>query len=565
MSKIPDIEIVYFNGSYDSRIERPGSQYYTITYNEMIGRVKEPTSMEKLYAPAIVPSSYREYDARNHKTQREKGFFHFLCIDIDTGSHSLQTVKDAVTKIIGSCATIIYSTASSSPENMKWRVIIPLDKPVLGSKYTATQSALFDMLAKEGIECDRSLDRTGQPIYLPNIPNDRRDYTLKGAPPLFYQYAILDGGALDVNNTAIPALREAKESEEKERFQKKIEEANQRQSLSDLMGFTGAVSQIDIYNRENPLDKVLERYGYTYGGNDNWRSPHQQGKTFATKVYGTKWFSLSTSDGDLGRPANSGGRFGSAFDLYVHYEHSGDLKGALRALECKHQNILIAAVRADSKNVVAEISRLNATELHSLTNDDSPIDVNNTNASKGTTELAKTNEIEQQRDKIQRFEEALAELKINPNLKNLQNRAIHCYADLDAIDKIIAEDQLMKATGLNKTTLRSAAKEASAATNGPSDLTHSEIADIFLKGYHLQSNPPIGNSGSIFFYEESGIWKRKSLPEIEVEIGRKFRSQKNSKRANDYNGIAKLVYTVTENTEFFKPLLKTEWVRALAR
>ena len=158
MSKIPDIEVLCFNGSYDTRKNSPGSQYNTITLSEIVNRVRKPTTLHKQHAPAIIPSSYREDDARSHGVQRENGSFHLLCIDIDTGSHCLEAVKTALEGLLGDCAIIVYSTASSSSENKKWRALIPIAKPLLGSQYTATQSTLFELLAKVGIECDRSFE-----------------------------------------------------------------------------------------------------------------------------------------------------------------------------------------------------------------------------------------------------------------------------------------------------------------------------------------------------------------------------------------------------------------------
>ena len=173
------------------------------------------------------------------------------------------------------------------------------------------------------------------------------------------------------------------------------------------MGITGAASQIEIYNRDNPLDKTLERYGYIYGGSDNWRSPHQHGKTFATKVYGSKWFSLSTSDGDIGRPAGCGGRFGSAFDLYVHYEHRGSLKEAYRSLESKHKAHLLASVRADQQCAEPENCNLEVTVLSSGTDDKTPLNNINSNIITTPNELTRQTKVEQQKDRVRRFEEAL--------------------------------------------------------------------------------------------------------------------------------------------------------------
>ena len=307
MSTTHDFPVITFNGSYHTLIDKPSSRYDTITFGEVVRRATAPTAHPKNRAPAIIPSSYCEYDARAHSAQREKGLFHLLCADIDKGSPSLNDVLAAVTSVLGASSLVIYSTASSSEGNMKWRVIIHLGTPLPGSEYTAMASAFFDLLEQHGIECDRSLDRTGQPVYLPNVPPDRRDNALPGSPPLFYQFIIIDGPPLDLAATRIPERRAAVAAEEVARDREARATAERRYADRAASAIPGVASLIETYNANNDLTEVMGHYGYRYSRNDNWRSPLQQGSSFATKVYGHKWFSLSTSDGDVGAAAQSGG------------------------------------------------------------------------------------------------------------------------------------------------------------------------------------------------------------------------------------------------------------------
>ena len=220
MSTTPNLAVITFNGSYHTLIGNAGALYDTITFGDIVRRATAPTAHPKKDAPAIIPSSYREHDARAHSAQREKGLFHLLCADIDKGSPPLGDVRAAVQGVLGPTSLVIYSTASSSAANLKWRVIAPLAAPLPGADYTPTASAFFDLLAQHGIECDRSLDRTGQPVYLPNVPADRRDNAMPGSPPLFYQFEIIDGPPLDLTATRIPerqaAVAEVEETRDRE-------------------------------------------------------------------------------------------------------------------------------------------------------------------------------------------------------------------------------------------------------------------------------------------------------------------------------------------------------------
>ncbi|WP_324075202.1 MAG: AAA family ATPase [Erythrobacter sp.] len=99
----------------------------------------------------------------------------------------------------------------------------------------------------------------------------------------------------------------------------------------------GTPSPIERFNAENTISALLAKYRYArFGSSNDHRSPHQTSGSFATRDFGEYWVSWSASDleAGLGRAADCGGCFGDAFDLFVHYEHSGDSKAALDGLGC---------------------------------------------------------------------------------------------------------------------------------------------------------------------------------------------------------------------------------------
>jgi hypothetical protein len=94
-------------------------------------------------------------------------------------------------------------------------------------------------------------------------------------------------------------------------------------------------SIIDGFNRSTKIADLLARYGYDQspGSDLDWRSPHQASTSYATRVLGDKWVSLSSSDAAAGLGARcEAGCYGDAFDLFVHYENRGDPKAAWRQL-----------------------------------------------------------------------------------------------------------------------------------------------------------------------------------------------------------------------------------------
>ena len=158
-----------FRGSRDTR-RHDGRDYETVSFADLRRMCREPAAEPKLHAPAFIASTYIGHLARNHEEQRKRGHFHALIADVDTGSPTLEELEAAVVRSLGDNARLIYSSSSATAERRKWRVIFPVRDPIAGSAYADVQAAFFDALRHQGIACDYALARTGQPVFLPNVP-----------------------------------------------------------------------------------------------------------------------------------------------------------------------------------------------------------------------------------------------------------------------------------------------------------------------------------------------------------------------------------------------------------
>jgi hypothetical protein len=308
---------------------KAGQNYQTISGREIAVMAANPASMEKQDAPWFIGSSYVDHDARSHDAQRENGTYHVLPVDIDKGFPSLKQVIDATEAVIGDGVSfIVYSSSSATADEPKWRVLFFIGGDGLpGVDYKDTQGALFDLYLAQGIHCDRALDRTGQLVFLPNVPPSKRGPDGK---PLFYQYHLKRGGTLKLDaQSAIVARRE----NTRRLLQEAAQEATQRRSRG-VTRQDGELSPVEHYNSAHSLSDTLARYGYErQGASDHWKSPNSTSGSYAVRVYEERaWVSLSGSDQAAGIGAQKDYCcFGDAFDLFVHYEHGGKYKSAVRA------------------------------------------------------------------------------------------------------------------------------------------------------------------------------------------------------------------------------------------
>lgn len=251
----------------------------------------------------------------------------------------MSDLTEAVSSLFGDVRYGIYSTASAKPDNRKWRLAIPLALELDFNEWSEAGEALFDHLKTRGIAADPTLLGPGQPVYLPNVPPERRK---DDGSPIFYEYAVNDGPAADLNAPEVIRLigavrwRRTKEEELRLAAAKKAADRRKKRHAS------GSRNVIEEFNISRDIEALLIEYGYEQSprNDKDWRSPYQTSGSFATRVMeagdGSQFFvSLSGSDDEagIGAKGGSGCRFGDAFDLYVHNEHDGDFNAALKHVE----------------------------------------------------------------------------------------------------------------------------------------------------------------------------------------------------------------------------------------
>lgn len=329
---------VYFRGQFDTKIET-GEDYPT----QLLAKIftMAPGDKPKGAGLAMIPSTYCDYDAREHMAQRERGRFIALTGDVDSGDHDLDTIQAAVTEFVDDAAWLIYSSPHSRPGDQRWRILIPLEDEQPFETWHDAQCSFYAFMEARNIDMDHALARAAQPVYLPNVPpiHAKSETPLRGedGKPLYYRSVSsgtqAPGLPIDIGPVqfGIAAIRHQRLEDEKtrERIKREAEARRANTPRGDN------ASLIDDFNAENSVANMLELCGYEQSLRhaEDWRSPHQTGETYATRVMGSKWVSLSASDAAAGVGERcSSGCFGDAYDLFVHYKHGGDHKGAFRAL-----------------------------------------------------------------------------------------------------------------------------------------------------------------------------------------------------------------------------------------
>ena len=322
--------VMTFNGSHDTR-KGTGKDYKTRTLQDIF-ESDTPASVEKESAPAFIPSSYCRDDAREHRTQQERGAFVCITGDIDTGNHSLEEVVELAEVFAGvGTAYKVYSSASAGPECQKWRVLIPLAAPVQFQAWRALQWALIKWMEAEDVELDAALTRAGQPVFLPNVPPARRG---DEGEPLFHQKHSVSGAGFDLDNSETAA--QWLEVVEIERGEALAETARVHAAAKDKAAkrtASGVGSTIAGFNDAHDVEGLMADYGFKPGLGNHWRSPMQTSSSYGTRVSDQHWISVSGSDREagLGHVTSSGHSHGDAFDLFVYFAHKGNRDAALKA------------------------------------------------------------------------------------------------------------------------------------------------------------------------------------------------------------------------------------------
>jgi hypothetical protein len=315
---------------------RAGQPYRRISWGQIEYFVEHPSHQTKDRARLAIFSHYADSDGRTHEIQRQRGVYGGLAVDIDTGSPTLEQVVGAVRSALGEVEALIYSSSSARPDAMKWRVLFPLAGPLAGGDYADTQTALFGLLGEQGLTCDPTLSRAAQPVFLPNVPPEKRG---ADGRPLFYRWERLVGSRLDLTGdnrivAAREALRQAREEEERlaaERAQK-----HREQKLAHVAATGDTFDPIEHFKAHHSVESLLSRYGFTRspkGRGSHWKSPLSQSGSYSTEDRGDHWVTVSAwaHSHNVGRTSRNGHRYGDAFDLYAYFEHRGDRSAAVGA------------------------------------------------------------------------------------------------------------------------------------------------------------------------------------------------------------------------------------------
>ena len=342
--------VATFAGQHDTHI-RTGEDYNTLSLAHIFAM--EPGRKEKGHGAAFIPSSYCDYNAREHAIQRQHGRFVALCGDVDSGDHDIEQIQSLVRSIFGDSACLIYSSAHSRPGDRRWRIILPLLQAVSFDDWHDAQEAFFAAMEDGGVKMDHAMSRAAQPVYLPNVPSmhAKSGTALRGDndEPLYYQRAAseLTAPGADIRSGQIAdrmmKARRQRADDDQARARIRQEAEQRRAQRADGDGN----SLIVDFNASNSLPTMLEICGYQQSprNEEDWRSPNQTGETYATRIIGDKWVSLSASDAGCGVGEKcKSGCFGDAYDLFVHYKHRGDHKAAFRALHAER--------RASQPNVI---------------------------------------------------------------------------------------------------------------------------------------------------------------------------------------------------------------------
>ena len=316
------IEIPVFGGR-ESNIDT-GEPYQTMRLADLF--TMPPASFPKIDAPAFIPSTYCEHNARAHAVQKEHGAFVALTADIDKGDQPLEAVEAVARDFAGDAAWLTYSSASSRLGHRKWRVILPLAAPIDFQTWHAAQTIFHDHLEEAGIEPDRALARAGQIIFAPNVPpvhegteTPLREGGVADGAPLYFECSQSDmtapGLDLDRCGFALEILERSEDNRAEEgRRRAAADEAKRKRAECTGTGST----TIERFNAAHDLADLLLKYEYEVSpANDvDWRSPHQTTGSYATRVSADDddrrwWCSLSGSDREAGLGRESSTAFWS--------------------------------------------------------------------------------------------------------------------------------------------------------------------------------------------------------------------------------------------------------------
>jgi predicted P-loop ATPase len=309
-----------------------GNDYPVISGAEIAAMAKNPPSVSKPESQWIIASGYHAHDARSHSAQYEHGSFGLLVIDVDEDGPGLDILDGTIVGLFGDVGRIIYSSRSAKFENLKWRALVFIKEPITGEEYYNVQNALFDEMDKRGIKCDRALARPGQLIYLPN----RGDH---------YEFKVVPKAKAAIPSIITQRVAEHKAKEERAKAEM-MAERDRKAAFRAANASDDDENLTEWFNERKDVEVLMQQYGYEKLAG-SWKSPMSTTGSFAVKVFGQTWVSLSGTDYDNGIGAQTESCcWGDSYDLFAFFEHKNDHQAAWRAIgaEKRKEGVVVQLV-----------------------------------------------------------------------------------------------------------------------------------------------------------------------------------------------------------------------------
>lgn len=153
-------------------MDTPGHQKEAGNY--FLGTLRETTVVHKKGEAPCGPKLHRNNPAVVTRSA--------ITLDADTPRHDL---PDMVAVLLD-CAAIVHTTFSSSPDDMRFRIIIPVDRPLLPDEYHTAVSALMDQLGPD--QFDKGSVEPARYMFKP-----------ASQEPGWFQHWVIDGDPLAVD------------------------------------------------------------------------------------------------------------------------------------------------------------------------------------------------------------------------------------------------------------------------------------------------------------------------------------------------------------------------------
>lgn len=501
-------------GNNDTEIAS-GADYETISLGEIFDQT-EPTALPKERAPAFISSTYHAHDGRRHEAQRQRGRYVAIPGDIDKGDTPIEVVQSLMLEFFGEdTAHLIHSTASSEHGSRRWRTKVPLAEAVPFAEWNLACDAFYAFMQSRGCKMDTSLSRAAQLAYLPNVPKARRN---SDGSPMFFVRRVHDGKALSLNDgfvrQAMDALKAQREADAAALELARAEAKAARERRMAQRGDGVDTSVIEAKNASCSLTSYMLEKGYEPlpDSDQDLRSPYQTSASYATRVFDDAyWVSLSESDAGagLGAASKNGVRFGDLFDLFVHFEHGGDFRAAVKAAAAELGLTNAPSAEPAGKAYAGIVKIIDGAAVMGLdASEFTDMVLSSISASRG-----------------------LKPSEIDDLLKRVKK-------ETDVSLKALREDLMSRNDGADG-----------------QGLTHADYALQLMETLVGASGEvrPVGAEGRIYTFEEDGVYRGRLAADYEVEVGRRFSGMKNCQRRGDYLGIAAHAYAIAAqgNDEFF--------------